>query len=145
MKINLMRLIKLKKLKNIYYINGQASLEFVLVIPVLVLVIMIVSQLGYLVYYQNVLEQSAREGARIVSTTNSDSLAYQRVMKMCSNLDNSRLKVDINSSGESSRSVGDIVTVNLTYNYSGIFKLINLVMGNDVFIKSSSSARMECY
>lgn len=145
MEINLMKLIKLKKLKNIYYMNGQASLEFVLVIPVLILVIMIVSQLGYLVYYQNVLEQSAREGARIVSTTNSDSLAYQRVMKMCSNLDNSRLKVDINSSGESSRGVGDIVTVNLTYNYSGIFKLINLVMGNDVFIKSSSSARMECY
>jgi len=145
MKINLMKLIKLKKLKNNYYIDGQASLEFVLVIPVLVLVIMIVSQLGYLVYYQNVLEQSAREGARIVSTTNSDSLAYQRVMKMCSNLDNSRLKVDINSSGGSPRSVGDIVTVNLTYNYSGIFKLINLVMGNDVFIKSSSSARMECY
>jgi Flp pilus assembly protein TadG len=145
MKINLMQLIKLKKLKNIYSINGQASLEFALVIPILVLVIMIVSQLGYLVYYQNVLEQSAREGARIVSTTNSDSLAYQRVMKMCSNLDNSRLKVDINSSGESSRSVGDIVTVSLTYNYSGIFKLINLVMGNDVFIKSSSSARMECY
>ena len=145
MEINLMKLIKLKKLKNSYYTNGQASLEFVLVIPVLVLVIMIVSQLGYLVYYQNVLEQSAREGARIVSTTNSDSLACQRVMKMCSNLDNSRLKVDINSSGGSSRSVGDIVTVNLTYNYSGIFKLINLVMGNDVFIKSSSSARMECY
>ena len=145
MEINLMKLIKLKKLKNSYYIKGQASLEFVLVIPVLVLVIMIVSQLGYLVYYQNVLEQSAREGARIVSTTNSDSLAYQRVIKMCSNLDNSRLKVDINSSGESPRSVGDIVTVNLTYNYSGMFKLINLVMGNDVFIKSSSSARMECY
>ena len=145
MKINLLKLIKLKKLKNSYYVKGQASLEFVLVIPVLVLVIMIVSQLGYLVYYQNVLEQSAREGARIVSTTNSDNLAYQRVMKMCSNLDNSRLKVDINSSGGNLRSVGDIVTVNLTYNYSGIFKLINLVMGNDVFIKSSSSARMECY
>ena len=48
MKINLMKLIKLKKLKNSYYINGQASLEFVLVIPVLVLVIMIVSQLGIL-------------------------------------------------------------------------------------------------
>jgi uncharacterized protein (UPF0333 family) len=145
MKINLMKLIKLKKLKNIYYIKGQASLEFVLVIPVLILVIMIVSQLGYLVYYQNILEQSAREGARIVSTTNSDSLAYQRVANMCSNLDNSRLKVDISSSGENSRSVGDIVTISLTYNYGGIFKLINLVMGNDVFIKSSSSARMECY
>jgi Flp pilus assembly protein TadG len=145
MKTNLMQLIKLKKLKNSYDINGQASLEFILVIPILILVVMIVSQLGYLVYYQNVLEQSAREGARIVSTTNSDSQTYQRIMKMCSNLDNSRLKVDINSSGGSSRSVGDIVTVSLTYNYSGIFKLINLVMGNDVFIKSSSSARMECY
>ncbi|MCL4416264.1 MAG: pilus assembly protein [Actinobacteria bacterium] len=145
MKINLIKAIKLKKLKNINYLNGQASLEFILVIPILILVIMIVSQLGYLVYYQNVLEQSAREGARIVSTTNSDSLAYQRVMKICSNLDSSRLKVDINSSGGSSRNVGDIVTVNLTYNYSGIFKLINLVMGDDIFIKSSSSAMMECY
>jgi Flp pilus assembly protein TadG len=140
-----MKLIKLKKSKNIYHTNGQASLEFALVIPVLILVIIIVSQLGYLVYYQNVLEQSAREGARIVSTTNSDSLAHQRIMKMCSNLDNSKLKVVISSSGGTPRSVGDIITVNLTYNYSGIFRLINLVMGNDVFIKSSSSARMECY
>jgi len=145
MDINLMKLVKLKKLKSIYYIGGQASLEFVLVIPILILVIMIVSQLGYLVYYQNVLEQSAREGARIVSTTNSDSLAYQRVMEMCSNLDNSRLKIDIDSSGGRHRNVGDIITVSLTYSYSGIFKLINLVMSDDVFIKSSSSARMECY
>ena len=65
MKINLMKLIKLKKLKNIYYIDGQASLEFVLVIPVLVLVIMIVSQLGYLVYFQNVLEQSEEKGREL--------------------------------------------------------------------------------
>lgn len=145
MKINLMKLIKLKKPKNIYHTNGQASLEFILVIPVLILVIIIVSQLGYIVYYQNVLEQSAREGVRVVSTTNSDSLAYQRIMKMCSNLDDSKLKVVISPSGGTPRSVGDFITIDLTYNYSGIFRLINLVMGNDVFIKSSSSARMECY
>ncbi len=41
-------------------IGGQATLEFVLVIPVIILVIMVVSQSVHMVYRKNILMQAAR-------------------------------------------------------------------------------------
>ena len=111
------------EIKNSFRINnvnsvskGQASLEFALVIPILILVILIVSQLGYLVYIQNLLQQAAREGARILTTTNSEEKAGKQIVNICSNLDKNLLNVEIDPSGDIKRGVGNIVTVNLTYN-----------------------------
>jgi len=125
--------------------DGQASLEFALIIPLLIIVVLIVSQLGYLVYVQNVLVQAAREGVRVISTTNSNHMAIDRIGQICSRLDKDRLKVKIDPGSSTGREVGDIVTVNLSYKYSGVTNLINLLIGRDIFINTDSSMRMECY
>jgi Flp pilus assembly protein TadG len=140
--------LEIKNLLRVNNINstskGQASLEFALVIPILILIILIVSQLGYLVYIQNLLEQAAREGARILATTSSDEKAGKRIENICINLDKNLLNTEIDPSGDTKRGVGDIVTINLTYNYDGPLNLFHFFSGSNIFLKSSSSMRMEC-
>jgi hypothetical protein len=43
------------------------------------------------------------------------------------------------------RKVGDIVTVTLSYKYSGFTNIITKFTGKDIFIKAKSNMRMECY
>jgi uncharacterized protein (UPF0333 family) len=140
--------LEIKNLLRVNNINsaskGQASLEFALVIPILILIILIVSQLGYLVYIQNLLEQAAREGARILATTNSDEKAGKQIENICTNLDKNLLNTEIDPPGNIKRGVGDIVTINLIYNYNGPLNLFHFFSGKNVFLKSSSSMRMEC-
>ena len=125
--------------------HGQATLEFTLIIPILILVILAVSQLGYVIYTKNVLEQAAREGVRIISTTNSNQKANDQVRKMCSRLDQNRLNIEITPRGSASRKVGDLVTINLTFRCGGFANLIRMLTKKDILIYVESSMRMECY
>ena len=125
--------------------HGQAALEFTLIIPILILVILAVSQLGYTIYTKNVLEQAAREGVRVISTTNSNQKANEQVKKVCSSLDQDRLNIKITPVGRASRKVGDIVTMDLTFRCDGFANLIRMLTGKDILIHVESSMRMECY
>ena len=123
--------------------RGQASIEFILIIPLLIIVVLIVSQLGYLVYLQNTLEQAAREGTRIISTTNSNSAAYKQVYTVCHPLDRSRINIEISPPGPGNRVVGDTVRIIVSYNYGGIANFLNFITGRNFMVKSSSVMRME--
>lgn len=125
--------------------KGQASLEFTLIIPFLVLIILTVSHFGLLVYQKNILEQAAREGARVVATTNSSQEAYRCIREVCSSLDQDRLDIQITPGNSSSRRVGDMVEVTLSYKCTGIARLLEIFMGRDILIKVKSNMRMECY
>lgn len=144
--------LKLSKLSRLDVSNcqhkhqsGQTSLEFALVVPILILAVLAVSQFGYIIYLENVMQQAAREGVRIISTTNSNEKAYHEISKICSNLSQSELSINIFPQSSSSRNVGDFITVELSYRYKGFSDLIKKLTGKDVFIKVKSSMRMECY
>lgn len=132
---------KTRILKN--WQKGQASLEFILVIPILILVILATSQLGYLIYTQNIMEQAAREAARIISTTNSNQKAYQEVYKICSGLDRDKIGINIVPAEKNRRKIGDIVEVYLTYQYSGFSNLLSILTGRKILVSTKSSMRME--
>ncbi|MFO7929107.1 MAG: pilus assembly protein [Candidatus Humimicrobiaceae bacterium] len=123
---------------------GQSSIEFVIVMPVLIIVILTVSQFGILVYVQNILEQSSREGVRVISTTNSNSMAYEAIQNLCGNLDRNNMEIEINPSSKDSRKVGTMVSIHIAYKYGGISDIIKLIMGKELRLKSQSSMRMEC-
>ena len=124
--------------------SGQSSIEFVLLIPLLITIILIVSQLGYLVYLQNTLEQASREGTRIISTTNSNSEALTQVYMICQSLDRDRISIEITPSGAGERTVGETVRVAISYQYGGPANFLNIITGRDFLIKSASLMRMEC-
>jgi len=143
----MMGINKLKqKLKNINRESGaQASLEFVLVVPFVILIIIAVSHLGLLIYQKSVLQQAAREGARIVATTNSNSKAMSCIREICSGLEQGRIGIEIIPKNSSSRKVGDIVEITVSYSYGDAGSLMRIFAGKNKVIKAKSDMRMECY
>lgn len=126
--------------------EGQATLEFVLLIPVIIIVILVVSQSGQMVYRKNILQQAAREGVRVVSTTNSNKMAIQAVIKVCGSKEGAVPDIIIQPNNEGERRLGDIVTVSLTDNssYGGFWSIIYDAVGKKILLKGESSMRMEC-
>jgi len=126
--------------------EGQATLEFVLLIPVIIIAILVVSQSGQMVYRKNILQQAAREGVRVVSTTNSNKMAIQAVIKVCGSKKGAVPDIIIQPGNEGERRLGDIVTVSLTddSSYGGFWIIISDAVGKKIFLKGESSMRMEC-
>lgn len=124
--------------------HGQASVEFVLLLPVLVIIVLAVSQIGYCTYLKNVLEHAAGEAARVVATTNSENLAYGQVYDMCSGLNTENLDISINPSSGAGRITGDFFTVRLSYKNAGIYNFISKALKKDFLIESVCVMRMEC-
>jgi TadE-like protein len=124
--------------------HGQASVEFVLVLPVLVIIVLAVSQIGYCTYLKNVLEHAAGEAARVVATTNSENLAYKQVYDICSGLNTDNLEITISPSSGAERISGDFFTVRLSYKNAGIFNFISKALKKDLLIESVCVMRMEC-
>ena len=124
--------------------RGQALVEFALVIPVLLLVIVGIFDLGFAVYAQNMVSNAAVEGARtgiIVSKQDSDIIA--RVHASAPALSN--LQIDINPTGP--RTINDFgkpITVTVTYTYTPITPIIGqIVTGSGLPLKATATMNVE--
>ncbi len=125
--------------------RGQSTLEFVMLIPFLIIIVLTVSQLGYMVFQKNILEQASREGVRIIATTNSNQQAYQTINRICSSLDLGNLRINIIPANRNERVIGDLATIEIDYRSRGIFILIEKILGKKIFISARSSMRIECF
>ncbi|MCJ7473169.1 MAG: pilus assembly protein [Actinobacteria bacterium] len=133
--------------KNLFRATGgQATLEFVFVVPVIIAVLLVVAQSGHMIYRKNILQQAAREGVRVISVTNSNQQAIQAVVRACGTGENETPDIRIFPGGEGKRKIGDIVTVSLIESSSdgGLLNIISGILGRKIFIKAESSMRMEC-
>ena len=73
-----MSLCKIKLLPKISNTRGNAVVEFALVLPILLLVLFGITELGRMIMTTNVLNTASREGARLASVSPmSDSLSVQ--------------------------------------------------------------------
>ncbi|MEW5796521.1 MAG: TadE family protein [Candidatus Zixiibacteriota bacterium] len=79
-----MRLFKTGILPKISSTRGNAVVEFALVLPILLLVLFGITELGRMIMTANVLNTASREGARLAAVSPvSDSLSVQaRVMEV---------------------------------------------------------------
>ncbi len=125
--------------------GGQATLEFVLLIPLIIMVILVVSQSGQMVYRKNILQQAAREGVRVISTTNSNDMAIQAVIKVYGSKNNVIPGIEIQPGNKSERKLGDMVTISLidSGDYGVLWSIISAAMGKKILLKAGSSMRME--
>ncbi|MCE5329143.1 pilus assembly protein [bacterium] len=124
--------------------NGQATVEFILLIPFFITIFLIVSQLGYIVYLQNNIKQLSREAARIISTTNSNDLGINLINQSKMAGEELSLNININPYQDTQRKVGDMLKVGISLNYSGFGDLIKKLFGKTLLIYSESCMRMEC-
>lgn len=71
-------------LRKVVNTKGNALIEFALVLPILLLVVFGITELGRMVMTTNVLNTASREGARLAAVTSiSDSLSvYARVTEV---------------------------------------------------------------
>lgn len=142
-----MKEIKLKALRkslNPGDAEGQSALEFVLVIPLLALVVLAVSQLGLMIYQKNILNQAAREGVRIIATTDSNEMARRAIADICSDFERENLLISIIPGDPASRRTGDNVKVSLGYKCNGFAGIIGKMLGKKILLEASCSMRMEC-
>lgn len=124
--------------------GGQSTIEFIMIMPVIIILVMAASQAGYAVYRKNVLQQASREGARIISTTNDNSMAIRVIRNICGT-EGKNIIISIEPKRASDRKMGDMVTVSLTNCPGGLFRIIEKISGKKAVINAGSSMRMECY
>lgn len=124
--------------------GGQSTIEFIMIIPVIIVLVLAASQAGYAIYRKNVLQQASREGVRIISTTNDNNMAIRIIRNMCG-AEGENTIISIDPERASDRGIGDMVTISLT-DYPGVlFSIIEKISGKKIVISTDSSMRMECY
>lgn len=132
-------------IKQLYFSkNGQSTIEFILLIPFLIITCFAVFQLGYVIYLQNNIKQLSREVARVITTSNSNILGEEIVKKNNDLYERLNFDINIEPALETSRKVGDILKVKVSINYDGFGDLIIKLSGKPLLIYSQTSMRMEC-
>lgn len=122
---------------------GQSLVEFALVLPILMLLILGIFDLGWAVYARNTLADAAREGARtgiIISATDDQIRTRVRAAAPALGLTyDSQIQIS-----PSTRTFGSPITVTVIYTYNAITPLIGqFVSGTGLALKGSSSMIVE--
>ena len=124
--------------------RGQATLEFALVLPVVIIFILVVSQFGHMVYVKNVIEQASREAARVAATTNDYRKAEQAALDICFSLNKEDLSIEMVPLNLENLAIGDFVKVEVTYRYGGLADIIETLTKKEARLASKSIMRVEC-
>ena len=116
--------------------RGQASVEFALVLPVLVIVAVAVCQVALALNCYLVLTAASREGARRGAETNDPEAARKASSAAASSLPGSRPRVEV--SFPEGRSKGSLVKVTVTYGMPFLLPGLERLVPRVTFSRSTS-------
>ncbi len=117
--------------------RGEGLVEFALILPVLMLVLMGIIDLGRAVYAYNVVANSAREGARYGIASPSDTVGMINVARSSAvGLDPNRITVTVNNP------TSDTIRVAVSYDFHLATPLVAQVLGGRSTLALSSQATM---
>ncbi len=120
--------------------RGQGLVEFALIIPILMLMIMGILDLGRALYAYSVVANSAREGARYGSTAPTDDSGVIAVARAAAvGLDPAQLNVTVSHPG------GNSVHVQVAYTFRLVTPLVGQVLGGGAILLSSASTMYTGY
>jgi len=119
--------------------RGSAVIEFALLLPILLLILLAVVQVGVLASDQLVITQAARAGARAASVEAGDDAARAAALGAAAGLDPARITVTISRSGTE----GDPVAVTVTYEAPVAGLISGWLLPPEVTLRSSSTMRQE--
>lgn len=132
-------MIKLRK-----YITddrGQALVEFALVVPVLLLLVLGIMEFGMVIHEYMVVTGAAREGARIAALGGNDTAVETAVKDAAVNFDKADIRVTVSPSP--TRIQGEPVTVTVTYPFKPVTPLIGAVFSAGYNINGAAVMRVE--
>jgi len=119
--------------------RGSAAVEFALLLPILLLVLLALVQVGALARDQLVLTQASRAGAREAAVDGSADAVTEAVRAAAAGLDAGRVSVDVARSGTR----GDPVTVSVTYEVPLATPLTGWLLPETITLRSSATMRQE--
>ena len=132
-------MVTIKNLKNQ---RGQALVEFTIVLPILMLLIMGIFQFGMMLNAYITIGNAAREGARAGIIGSSDAEIQNLIISTSPSLEPKNLSVSITPSG-TNRISGGTLTVNVTYNYKLTVPIISSLFNNVIVLNGQTSMRVE--
>ncbi len=121
--------------------KGQSLLEFALVLPLVILLVVGTFDLGYAVFLKNMIANAAREGARAgIVIANGDAQIRTRVRTTAPGLNLPDGQIVITPS--SSRTFKEPISVTVTYQYQPLTPIIGSFV-NTVDLSSTSVMTVE--
>ncbi|RMD00360.1 pilus assembly protein [Clostridium autoethanogenum] len=139
MKTNQKEVVILKNLNNE---KGQALVEFAIILPILLLIVMGIVQFGMVINSYITIENASREGARAGIIGSTDQEIQYLIVTTSPNLDPKNLTVTITPS-ESSRRSGDSLIVKVTYKYNLTVPIISSLFNNVIVLNGQTTMRVE--
>jgi len=129
-------------MKSIRNEKGQSLVEFAILLPVLLLLLMGILEFGLMLNSYLTINNSAREGARLGIVAGSNIEIKQLINNISPNLDSKYLVINV-TPPEGNRKSGDTLKVEVIYNYHVIIPIISNILGNVVELKAQTSMRIE--
>lgn len=129
----------MKALKNQ---KGQALVEFAIVLPLILLIVLGIVQFGMLLSSYLSLTNAAREGARagVIGGTNYDII--ETVKNTLPTLNPDKMTI-VSTPSEGYRVSGGTLTVSIDYNYEFTVPIISSLFNNNIVLKTQTSMRIE--
>lgn len=122
--------------------SGQSMVEMAMVLPVLLLLLIGIIDLGRLLYSYSHIHQAAQETVRLGGLGRSDAEITAFARDYISFEDPQLLEISINP-GDSAREPGEYITVVLSYPFEPVTPLIENFFTESLSIKTDSTIRIE--
>lgn len=119
--------------------RGTASVEFAVVLPLVLVALLLIVQVALIVAEQLIVQHSAREGAREAAVWNDDTRARDAVIRS-GNLDPDRAAIEVTPAD---RPVGSPVVVTVRYRVPIVVPYVARFLPGDVTLTASSEYRVE--
>jgi len=125
--------------RRVRHDGGSAVVEFALLMPILLLLLLALVQVGVLARDRLLLAQASRAGAREAAITESESAILEAVTRAGTGLNPARLRLGIERTGAR----GSPVTVSLGYDVPVAGVLAGWLLPPVVTLDASATARQE--
>jgi TadE-like protein len=119
--------------------RASASVEFALVLPLVLLMALALLEIGLLVKDRLVVEGSARAGARQGAVTRDDAEAARAAERAAVGLDPGRLEFLVNREG----GAGSPVTVKVLYHAPVVVPLVTWLFPDSIDLQATAIMRQE--
>jgi Flp pilus assembly protein TadG len=122
--------------------RGQSLVEFSIILPLLLLIIMGIAEFGMMLNSYLTIRNASREGARAAIVGSSNVEIENIIVSTSPNLEAEDLIIDITPS-EVNRKSGGMLTVRLTYKYQLMVPIISNLFGGELDLNAQTSMRIE--
>lgn len=128
---------------NLKHQKGQSLIEFVLTLPIMLLLIFVFLDFGRAIYYYSTISNAAREGGRLAIVTynqdrSHDNEIISRVQDYSIGIDLNTAIIEISYSGDDN----EFVTVEVTIEFSPVTPFLAQFLGDGNTISLSSETKM---